>query len=155
MPSDMPISIRQSFHWRSWLSSTSLAIVFTTILTLAIGWIGLSAIDKMSTTSLQSRLNSEVDTCVLALETWLDDQRRVAQSWAADADLRADIVAFMNSPLNENWNKDTVLASDELRKLRTRLAPVCDVHGYVGFVVIDRSGRQVVEIGRASCRERV
>jgi two-component system, sensor histidine kinase and response regulator len=146
MPSDLPNSIRQSYHWRSWLSSTSLAIVFATILTLAIGWIGLSAIDRMSTTSLQSRLNSEVDTCVLALETWLDDQRRVAQSWAADSDLRADIVAFMNSPLNENWNKDSIVTSDELRKLRTRLGPVCDVHGYVGFVVIDRSGRQVAAL---------
>ena len=132
--------------WRSWLSTSTLAFAFAAILTVLVGWIGLAAIHQMSTTSLEGRLNSEVDTCVLALQTWLDDQRRIAESWAGDAGVQTEIIAFLQSPIQRDWQRDRVLSSNELQRLRTRLSHVCKAHGYVGFALIDREGRQVASL---------
>ncbi len=146
MLSQLPIRNRWRTHWRSWISTTTLAIALATALTWLVGWIGLAAIRQMTTESLEARLNSEVETCVLALETWLDDQRKIAQSWAGEAGVQDEIVAMMNSPIQRDWQRDRVLASDELKGLRRRLLPVCKAHGFVGFVVMDRQGRQVAAL---------
>ena len=133
-------------EWRSWISITTLAIALAAALTWLVGWIGLAAIHRMSTESLEARLSSEVETCVLALETWLDDQRKTAQSWAGEAGVQNEIVEFMNSPTQRDWQRDHVLASDELKGLRRRLSPVCKSHDFVGFVVLNRQGRQVATL---------
>jgi hypothetical protein len=99
MLSHLPMRNRWRTNWRSWISTTTLAIAFATALTWLVGWIGLAAIHQMSTESLAARLNSEVETCVLALETWLDDQRNIAQSWAIEAGVQNEIVEFMKSPV--------------------------------------------------------
>ena len=143
----------QSYHHsrlrsggRSWLSSSTVALALATLLTCILGWIGLTVIHRMSNESLEARLNSEVDTCALALESWLDEQRRVAQSWASDEGVQSEIVEFMKSPLARDWNRERVLSSNTLKRLRDRLSPVCKAHGYAGFVVIDREGRQVAAL---------
>ena len=146
MLSQLPNRNRRRSGWRSWISTTTLAIALTAALAWLVGWIGLAVIHQMSTESLEARLNSEVETCVLALETWLDDQQKTAQSWAGEAGVQNEIVEFMNSPIQRDWQRDRVLASDELKGLRRRLSPVCKSHGFVGFVVIDRQGRQVATL---------
>ncbi len=146
MPAESTNQYRLRSDWRAWCSSTSMALALSAILSCIIGWIGLYAINKMSTRGLTSRLTSDVDTCVLALEKWLDEQRRIAVSWASDAGVRAELIEFMNSPLVSDWKIENVLVSDELARLRTRLGPVCEAHDYVGFVVIDRQGRQVAAL---------
>ena len=146
MLSHLPNRRRLQSGWRSWISSTTLALAITTLLILVVGWIGFASIHQKSTLSLEARLNSEVDTYVRALEMWLDEQRKVVHSWASDAGVRTEILDFMNSPLGSEWNRERVLASAELKRLRMRLTPVCEAHGYVGFVVIDRDGRQVATL---------
>ncbi len=146
MPADLPIRGRLRSQWKRWFSPTALAFALAALATGLLGWIGLGAIGRMSTSSLALRLDSEVNTCVLALQAWLDEQRRVAQSWADEVDLRRDVTDFMHSPLTNAWNKDRVLASNELKQIRTRLKAVCKSHDYVGFVVIDRQGRLVATL---------
>ncbi len=137
---------RELSRARSGPSTSTLAIALAAVLCWLVGWIGLAAIHQMSTTSLEARLNSEVDTCVLALQTWLDDQRKIAESWASDAGVRTEIVDFMHSSIQRDWQRDHVLSSNELQRLRVRLSHVCEAHGYVGFVVIDREGTQVAAL---------
>ncbi len=146
MPSESSKNIAPSGGWRSWTSSSSITFSLAALLTWGVGWIGLSTIHRMSTTSLEARLNSEVDTCVFALQMWLDEQRMVAQSWAGDAGVRADTIDFLNSAVNRNGNKDEILKNDELLSLRNRLRPVCEAHRYVGFVIVDPQGRQVATL---------
>ncbi|MCU0878310.1 MAG: PAS domain S-box protein [Pirellulaceae bacterium] len=132
--------------WRSWLSLTSWAIAGAGLLTVIIGWIGLSEVTRRTRGELESRLTAEVDTSVLALRIWLDEQRSVAASWAGDADIERQILAIANLPAVRDWDRDGVLASEELQRLRARLAPVCQVHRYPGFVVLDRNGRRIADL---------
>jgi PAS domain S-box-containing protein len=142
MPADSPDRRRLPV----WLSPTTLAVLIASLLTGLLGWIGLAAIHRMSTANLISQVDTDVDMCVYSLRAWLDEQRKVAVSWADEAGVRTTVSDFMNSPLLGDWDKDRVLASAELKELRTRLKPVCEAHGYVGFVVIDRQGRQVAAL---------
>ena len=146
MPADLTNHSRLRSQWQSWFSPTALAFALAALATGLVGWIGLGAIDRMSKSSLKVRLESEVDTSILTLQAWLDAQRRVAQSWAAEVNVQRDIADFMTSPMVSEWDKERVQASDELKQLRTRLTPVCDAHDYVGFIVIDRQGRQVATL---------
>ena len=143
MPASSSTQSRLPYAWRSWLSSTALALATAALLTVVLGWFGLAQINRLSRGELEARLNSEVETSVLALQMWLDEQRSVVESWAGKAGVRTEIADVANSPPVRNWNRDSVLGSDELRRLRTRLAPVCKAHGYVGFVVMDLEGQQI------------
>jgi two-component system sensor histidine kinase/response regulator len=132
--------------WRSWLSLSSWAFAAAALLTVIIGWIGLAEVTRRTRGELESRLTAEVDTSVLALRVWLDEQRSVAASWAGDAQIEREILALVNLPAVREGDRDVVLASDELRQLRARLAPMCQAHGYPGFVVIDRDGRRIADL---------
>lgn len=142
MPTDSPKRSRSPL----WFSPTFFALAIATVLTGLLGWIGLQAIQRLSKANLASRLDSDVDACELSLLAWLDEQRKVASSWAEEVGVRTAVTDFMNSPLLIEWDRERVLASDELKQIRTRLKPICDTHEYVGFVVIDRQGRQVAAL---------
>ncbi len=144
MPSPSAMTPRANGGWHSWLSTTTLALAGSLLLTAVVGWFGLTVITRLSREELEAQLKTEVDTSVLALQLWLDEQRSVAESWAGAAELRAEITEFANSPLVHD--RRHVLASDELQRLRRRLAPVCQAHDYVGFLVIDREGRQIAAL---------
>jgi PAS domain S-box-containing protein len=142
MPADSPDRRRLP----AWLSPTALAVLIATLLTGLLGWIGLGMIREMSTTNLTSRLDSDVNMCVSSLSAWLDGQLKIAKSWAEEDGVQTAIADLMNSPILLDWDKDRLLASTELKQIRTRLKPVCDAHGYVDFVVIDGQGLQVAAL---------
>ena len=130
----------------SLLSTTTLVLATAALLTLLVGWFGLAEIERRSRGEMKARLNAEVDTSALALKIWLDEQRNVAESWAGEAGVQTEITEFAASPFVLTWNRNRVLASDELKRLRTRLAPVCQIHDYLGFLVIDAEGRQIAAL---------
>ena len=146
MPADLPNRGRLRSKLGTWFSLTTLAFALAALFTGLLGWVGLGAIHQMSMSSLASQLDSDADFCVLTLETWLDEQRKVSQTWANELSVRNDIANFVKPLLQSELDRDSVLASDALKQLRTRLKPVCDAHSYVGFVVIDPKGRQVAAL---------
>jgi hypothetical protein len=142
----MPAELPNRHRLQGWISPTVWALAIATLSTVLLGWTGLGAIQRLSRSSLASRLDSDVDVCEFSLRAWLDEQRKVAKSWAEEEGVRKAVTDFMNSQLLSEWDKDRVLASDELKQIRSRLKPVCDAHEYVGFTVIDRQGRQVAAL---------
>jgi len=140
------MTLRAISSSRSLISTTTLVLATAALLTLLVGWIGLAEIERRSRGELEARLNAEVDTSALALKMWLDEQRSVAESWASEAGVQTEITELSASPLVRVWNRDRVLASDELKRLRTRLTPVCQIHDYLGFLVIDVEGRQIAAL---------
>jgi len=134
---------RAAAGWSSWLSATSLVLAAAALLTLLFGWLGMEWITQQSRKELQTQLEAEVNTSGFALSLWFEDQGRVARSWAAEPGVRQEILTFASLPFVRGWDRDRVLASEELQLLRARLEPVCQEHAYEGFVVLAPDGKQI------------
>lgn len=128
------------------LSATTVALAVAALLTVIVGWIGLTVINQRSRNELEAQLNAEVDTSVFAVQLWLDDQRHVAQSWASEAGVQSEIASYVSLPWVRGWDRERAMASSELQHLRARLGGVCQAHGYVGFMVLDRKGLQIAAL---------
>jgi len=132
---------------RRWHFSPALIVLAAApALVLLVGWLGYREAERRTRAVLIEQLNAEVETSVLALKFWAEDQLAVVRSWAGETGARNEILAAMNSVAVREGDQERILASEELGQLRKRLKPVCDAHGYVGFMVLDLHGQTIAAL---------
>jgi len=111
---------------------------------LLVGGYGLErTISTQMKLRLGTTLQSTLDANVNALEIWLESQKRFAGA-IVRADSLRDSIARLESDVRGVGDLQQALdASPELEKLQSLLGPFCEAEGFLGFTILDRSGRKI------------
>ncbi|MFQ5449522.1 MAG: sensor histidine kinase [Nitrospinaceae bacterium] len=108
-----------------------------------IGWFGHSTVEKAMKLQMAEQLQSTLNANVKALKIWIEENRSTADSWAIEPMVRQNVLSLARQVSGKDWTRKRLLATQELKRLRDILGPVCRRNHYIGFVVFDRTGLQI------------
>lgn len=102
-----------------------------------------SRVQRAMEVKLAQDLRAILAADVEALRMWMASQEATAAAIAADPEVRR--LAARLIALSGEHGRAALLhkASDELRQLRDQIQPLLDLHGYEGFLLVDRQGQIV------------
>ncbi|GJL77899.1 MAG: hypothetical protein NPINA01_08880 [Nitrospinaceae bacterium] len=136
-----------SKHWNRRLAlllSPNVRLSFATILLLAaIGWFGLSAVEKEMKKNLAAQLQTTLSANIEALKIWIEDKKLDAQVLATQPEVRQKILSFIEVSKTKDVGPDILKQTQELRWLREHLGAACKKYGFIGFVLLDNTGYQL------------
>ena len=120
-----------------YLAITSL---IAALLVGAIGWWANTSVEQAMKEVLSKKLNAIIETDVVALEIWMDSQKKAVTSIVSEPRLQRLIYKLATFVNNSNKNVADISNSHELRELREYLTPRLVLMGYQGFSVLDLNG---------------
>src|SRR5436853_269831 len=84
--------------------------------------------------------------CRPALRLWIEEQRRSVEHLAEEPTIRAQVAAMVPIAAVAPGDREHLLRSPELARLRKRLTPVCRAHSYPGFVAFNADQLQIAAL---------
>jgi hypothetical protein len=109
---------------------------------LVLGTLVYSQVQRATKVKLEQELTTLLAADVEALRIWMTFQEATAAAIAADPDVRR-LAAQLTQSSDGNPPAAPSRMADELRQLRAQLQPLLEMHGYEGFLLVDRQGRIV------------
>ena len=147
-------AFRPFLRFRLWF------IPIVVVLLVTMGWWMRTTLEKSVKERTADGLQAILDANVTSLELWLRDQRAYVTVLGGSDHVRDPVIA-----LEELWRRDpdereNLVASFALGDLRDYLGPLCQQHGFGGFVVVAPDGTiiggdQTPWIGTRIATERV
>lgn len=116
------------------------------MLLLLVGWIGHETVEREVKNNLSAQLQTTLNANVVALKLWIENKRSDSKVWSKEPTVKNDILSLAEKTSNGNWNGEKLLQTRELKRLRQLLRPVCEQYGYIGFVLINKTGLQIAAL---------
>ncbi|MFQ5450882.1 MAG: PAS domain S-box protein [Nitrospinaceae bacterium] len=113
------------------------------ILLGAVGWWGFNTVEKEMKKNLSEQLRTTLDTNIETLKVWIHDKKMDAKIVALNPGVRSNILSLTAKAKGNSGMADAFKSSAELHWLRSYLGSVSKTYGFVGFVIMDRTGLQV------------
>lgn len=104
---------------------------------------GAAAIEWATKSTLQDHLETILETNQIALETWAASQERSVEEYASRPEVVERVAEQMRLAQTPGITSEDLRRSTSLRELRRVLRPHTEFQGYVGFVILDRDGRNI------------
>jgi two-component system, LuxR family, sensor kinase FixL len=117
--------------------------IVTILLLAAIGWLGLTTVEKEMKRNLAAQLQTTLAANVEALKIWIEDQKVDAQVLASQPEILKKILSLIELSKNEDLQPEYLQKTQELIWLREHLGAACKKYGFIGFVLLDSTGFQV------------
>lgn len=131
-------------HWKNDLLQACKSMgcypLVTFIFLALLGWSGLGKIEQVVKSDLSNELTLILNTNVMATKGWVELKKSEVIGWANYKDSHQEIIDLIALVSRD---KSVLQHSRELAKLRERFELVSNGHGFLGFVVIDKSGAQI------------
>ncbi len=109
---------------------------------LVLGILVYSQVQRAMKVKLEQELTTLLAADVEALRIWMTFQEATAAAIAADPEVRR-LAAQLTQSSDGNPPAAPSRTADALRQLRAQLQPLLEMHGYEGFLLVDRQGRVV------------
>jgi len=94
------------------------------------------------TKTLTTLLNSEKT----ALEQWFNNQKNTVMSWATNDQVIKATRNQIYFSQEVSMSREDLLSSTHIKTLRTILEPVCKLHNFIGFVIVDKQGNNIAAL---------
>jgi len=109
---------------------------------LVLGILVYSQVQRAMKVKLEQELTTLLAADVEALRIWMTFQEATAAAIAADPEVRR-LAAQLTQSSDRNPPAAPSRTADDLRQLQAQLQPLLEMHGYEGFLLVDRQGRIV------------
>jgi signal transduction histidine kinase/DNA-binding NarL/FixJ family response regulator len=117
--------------------------VITLLILVATGWWTHHLLERSVKTTLAEELSTILEANVTALDLWIESQKSVVEVHSHQPKARSLIASLIDLAHRTDYDAATLLASQPLSDLRAHFEPTCRAYGYVGFVIMDTTGRNV------------
>jgi len=121
-------------------------LLITMTIVCGVGWGTIHIIGQSIRKNIGQSLQTTLDTEIAGLESWIEDQKRIAISWATHHSMPefiSDQIALAAQP---GITHRDLLESGVLKHLREDLGPVCKLHGFIGFVIVNQQKINIVAL---------
>jgi len=137
-----PVSnaVTVSYPWGQFIINKWLALFAVGVIITAVGWYTHRTVGMAIKEDLAEDLRAILGADVAALRIWLETQKRTVNAVIAEPEVRVGISDLVELVKKHGPDREKLLASNPLKDLRATLAPLCRVHGYSDFLVIEPGG---------------
>jgi eukaryotic-like serine/threonine-protein kinase len=124
------------------------------VLTLLGAWIHHS-VEKSLKSAYASNLQTILEADINALSIWIDNEKQTVSAWAQDSDLREYVRVLVDISRTAPKAGESLITSPALDGMQRLVDAVMRDNDYIGFGVIDRSGRIVASDQTAYIEKRI
>ena len=114
-------------------------LVAAVLPTVLVGWWTYNQVSHSIRQATQNELAGVADSVRISVKRFLDDQARLAESWARQPDLRDAIIALIETPEDKDFVK-RLQSSPHASEIRSQLIALSE-RDDIKYVVWDRTGR--------------
>ena len=121
------------------------AVYFIIPLTIlvVIGWISFTVVKEEIQQNISSSLQSALNANIATLNLWVKDKKIDAEVLVTQSEFRDKILSHINYSSKSNASPEYLKNSPDLIWLQKHLGEICKKYDLIGFVLFDKTGRQI------------